>query len=310
MNAKNIKILLGIFLLLLFIASIPLWQEYINLDKFLKPQSELNLVDFTPETTSEVKISQKDTEKITLKNENDQWKVNGFDASLKEVDRIFQSLAELKIDTIVSRNPEKQETFEVTEEKGILLTLKKGNETNEFVIGKRGSSPNSFYTRTKDGNTVYQLTGNLKNSLTQNVTNWRDKEVLAIQEENISKISVESDNNPFSISKNKEGKWQLSPNGEETTLPETIVSQLFSALNPLEATDFLSDDEVETFKQSSDFTIIQIFDLNETLLHTLKLVQKDDLWWGQVENKEVFYKIPKFNIEKIIKTPELKKADT
>lgn len=298
MNKKTLLILFGIFIVLGIAASYSWWGLYIGIAEKSYTDTELNFSAFTENTTNKIAITKSGEEEKTITKENGTWKVNGFSASQKEIEDFFSALSELSVESLVSKNSENHANFEVTEESGTMLVMEKDGLISTFIIGKRGATFSSFYIKTKKSDNVYEVSGTLKDKLSQSITAWRDKTIVNIPKERIQKIEIISKKDPLVITKS-EAIWSAERLGKTAILDETTANRLLAALNPLEATSFLNEEEQKEFNETKDKTIIRVSGDGEKNLATINLFEKNNEWWGQVGEETVFYKIPSYKLSDI-----------
>lgn len=298
MSQKTLFILFSIFVILGSAASYSWWGQYVRFYNGPFSDAELNFFKFTESATDKIRIIDDDEEKAIVK-ENGVWKVNGFVADRKKIEDFFDVLSHLTIGSLVSKNPANHKNFEVTEGKGIILALTIGDAETLFVIGKSGAAFSSFYARLKGSDNVYEVSGNLRDKISQSVTAWRDKTVVDIQKESIQSIEIDSQAALLVLTKN-EDSWNAQKGGKQATLDDTTTNRLLAALNPLEASGFLSDEEKREFEKGKGKTVIRVFGEKRNELAAIYLFKKNGEWWGHVTDTGIFYKIPSFRLSDIL----------
>lgn len=300
MNKNTLLILLGIFVTLSIAASSPWWEKYLNIGKKSSSNNiELDLSTFNKNVTDKISITKNEEEEKIITKQNNLWKINDFDASQEEIDNFFETLQSLKVKSLVSKNPDNYKNFGVTDKDGFILTLTSNNNDTIFIIGKQGTTFNSFYAKTKESNNVYEVLGDLRDKLSQSITTWRNKTIVTIPQESIQKIEIASKDNPLTIIKNQ-NTWNAEKSGQTATLDEPTTTRLLSALNPLEASGFLNEKEQQEFQDAKEKTIIRVFGNDGETIAEITLLEKKNEWWAQVTGKEIFYKIPTYKLSDIL----------
>lgn len=298
MNKKTLIILFGIFIILVIAATYSWWGQYLNIGNTSSQNTELNFSAFSESTTDKISIAKNGEEEKNISKEGGKWMINGFDADQKEIDDFFEKLSSLKVQSLVSKNPENHSNFDVTEQNGFTLTITSGNTDFSFVIGKRGTTFNSFYVKAKDSDNVYKVSGSLREKLSQSVTAWRDKIVVNIPRDKIQKIEIASQEDILTVAKDENG-WKAEKSGKTATLDETTANRLLAAFNPMEASGFLNEDGKKEFQDAKDKTIIRVFGDNGETMAEINLLEKESEWWLQAKGKEIFYKIPTYKLSDI-----------
>ncbi len=76
------------------------------------------------------------------------------------------------------------------------------------------------------------------------------------------------------------------------------------ALNPLVASDFLSQQEASEFAAAKNKVALRLYGNGGELLAELQAVSKTDAWWVKSGTKDMVYKIFNASITDILKDPK------
>ncbi len=174
MQPKNIKILAIIFTALLVVTVFPWVKERTTPRKDATNKFEnvsVNFSQFTKENTEKIVVEQGD-KKIDLTLKDGVWMINDKEASAEKINILFQNFQSTKIQKEASKNKDNQAKFEVDGEQSTTLTITSNGTDSIFFIGKNGPSFDSFYARQKGIVNVYLASGNLKNTLSLEQTDW------------------------------------------------------------------------------------------------------------------------------------------
>lgn len=298
MKRETNKILMIIFLVLLVVAFVP-WGRIWDLLPINKKVREIKFSDFSKDNVSKVIIKDSAGERI-LEKKDGNWKTNDFSASEKEIEDFFNTLKTSKIESLASQNPDKHADFEASGEKGISLTLVKDGKESKFIIGKQGLEMASFYTKKDGGNNLYLMTGSLRDKLSQTILSWRDKTVVKIGADSIKKIETVSPSSKTVIKKDDKGQWQKEVGNQELiSLTEEEAKEILAIFDPLEATDFLNDEEKKEFEKAKDKTSIKVTQNDEKTV-SLDLLGKENEWWVKAEGKEELFKVASYKLKTIL----------
>ncbi|TAN58481.1 DUF4340 domain-containing protein [Patescibacteria group bacterium] len=175
MKKRTIYIFLGIFIVLLAAASFPQWKKYAGFEE--KPtvsEAIINLLKISIDKTSRFEIKDSSGEKKFVK-KNGAWKVNESEADSEKVKAFFNDLNKAEFKELASKNKSNHPSFDISEDKGIALTIATDSGDNKFIIGKSGANYNSFYINIKGGNNIYLFSGSLRNDLTKDIVDWQKK---------------------------------------------------------------------------------------------------------------------------------------
>ncbi len=297
MKNKTHLILSLILIALALAASYPLWQAKI-LPKQEKSPDELNLQSFTKENTQTITIKNQGNE-IKIEKKDSGWTVNqNFPVDEKTLDNFFSALASSSYLRLASKNPENHASLAVTEDQGCLVTLKNSQSEKNFFIGNYANEAETFYLRLKDNPQVYVFKGPLKTRTLTTVFDWRHKDILNLTQDQVSKVTVTGKLN-FTLSKNQENKWLLSVGAKTQELKEDEINSLFSNLSPLQANDFLSEEQKREFNKlslSKNTTKITFLDKDNQPLASLTIVEKDGDYWLKENNHPEIFKVYSFKL--------------
>lgn len=302
MSRQTLGILFFVFVALAAIASYPWWSRQ------LLPQKEgtsfnFSLSGFTQEAVKKLTI--KEREELTLVKQDGTWQVNDYPASPTQIGDLFQALANSKVDTLVSKNPESHEKLGVAEDSGFLLAITQDDSTSEFIIGKPGPVIDSFYARKKDSHEVYLILSAVRDKLTQTVSEWRNKTLVDLSGIEVKKLEITSSGESLIVAKTSDEDWQITKADQQATLDKPTIDHLVSSLSPLDASGFLSEEETSEFKSARKKTVFTIFGIEENPIAKILFYEKDEnAWWAQVEDKETYYRIPAYKLTDVLLTPE------
>ena len=229
-----------------------------------------NIGDFAPFTIFQ-EITSDDISKVEVKHlisgsviekSGDEWKVLGVETEMgrqlsdkegKEVTEkpkykadaeraknVIEKLGKLKATSLISTNPEKQNTYQVGQlSKHVKLYNSAGKVVADIHIGKNGPDMFSTYVRREGENEVYLVSEHIGAVIPADVMSWRDKKIWNVMPDLVSGFSVKrpGKNESFSVVKNGEGKWQLS-SPEESGLDSSKVEDLVKKISKVDANRF------------------------------------------------------------------------
>jgi len=297
MSRRNIITLAIIFLILAIWAGYYMWSGPERPAQNFSGASEVDLSHFTSTGVDRIIIEKKGEERKEFYKEKGFWKINGYDASQKEVEEFFETLKNVKIKGLASKNPANHGDFYATEEKGYILSLIHGKDKDVFIIGKWGPEFNSFYIKRKGSRNVYLASGLLRRKIQNSNNFWRDREIVNIPEDKIGKIVIKQKSRVKVIKRVKDG-WEKEEKGKKEKMKESEVRKMLHIFNPLEANGFVGDKELKEYKKNK--TTVTIFDRNGKKLHELKFSKRNGDWLVKVDNKDTNFKIYTYKISGLL----------
>lgn len=287
MNQKTIKILGGIFIVLLLAVTYPYWVGRLPSLTKQKPIPELDLTSFTESTTNTV-IIKSPSQEITLSKKDNGWLVASFSASLTQVKNLITSLKDLETLSLVSKNPENQDEYGVSTDSGTLVAITGQRGEKNIIIGNQSSDTTSFYIREAKSSSVYLAKGDIYQKVQQSITDWRDKTIINADKTKLQKIEVKG--KADFVLNLREGKWNVSNGIKSGELTATESAQLLDLFTPLEAYVFTTDSEKQEFAVANKTTVTLFNDKNEAVI-TLLVLLKDSNYWVQVSEQKEVYKL-------------------
>lgn len=170
-NKRSALIFLSLFSLLI------IYSIRNNSPKTLTPS-----FNFPYSSITEIEII-RGLEHFKIEKQNQEWRIlakgKNHPADKEKLNSFLRELENIKIDSIISENPEKFKLFHV-DESGISLQLKTDKETLNFIFGKRSADFSNQYARILqiDQTKVYILKHRLDEYIFSPPHFWRSKQIL------------------------------------------------------------------------------------------------------------------------------------
>lgn len=246
---------------------------------------------------------------------------SGFEypADSSSVASVMEKLTAMKMDELISQNPEKQEVFEVDSVNGTLVEAwdNKNKSLGSFRIGKSGPDWNSHYVRIVGSNDVYCVGGSIKYAFFADEKRWRDKTVIKFDPVLATKITLaKKDSATIELQKTVDTtgvKWHIAA-PEKYPADSTTVSKIITELSKLITSNFEENleasDSITGF--DSPYLVITVAlnngDKKKITLGNLK--EDDNQRWVKAEDKEAIFLLYKTKFDNIDKSvEELKKKE-
>ena len=267
---------------------------------------------FDAEKVTSIRLNGK-TNKLALVKSEGQWRAVEQDDLPVDKDQIKQALevvSDLQRDDIISKNPSKQEIFQVDPNQGFEVEIygEEDNSLARFYIGKNGPDFMSTYVRKADSNEVILYKGfHLRSRFDKPAENWLDKFIILVQDGDVEGINFIRDDGAFSLVKDYETeKWRLDQ-PEASAVREKMMSDITQTLFNLRGTKLRRlkpESALEEFgldQPLSSITLSMTDGDSKTLLIG-KLDEKTDEYFVRLSDRDIIYSVGKFSIDKINKT--------
>lgn len=231
------------------------------------------------------------------------WTVNGHEALPETGESLERALEQARVGQLVSRNPENHGRMGVTAEAGRHVTVYSGGGPRvELIIGDRGQGFDQAYVRRTGEDEVYMLQGNLVSLASRRVDDWRDREILAAERDDIQRIEYEYPEESFALVRDS-AAWTLEPEGAE--LQETDVSGLLTQLSGLRAIGFAADSVTDTLTWEPPTARVTVYGPGEARLGELELLDRGDVgYYARRAGSPVVYTLSSYSGDQIVKRRE------
>ena len=174
---------------------------------------------------------------ITLENQGGKWMVTSpgnYKANASVVANMVGGISHLKIGSLVSTNPAKQNMFQVDSSGTKFTVADRSNKSYAMIIGKPGPAYSDFYVRMEGSNDVHLGDGIQTYVLNQELKEWREKTIFNTLQDSITRLAVDYRGKLFDLTKSG-SSWKL--NGDSIATSE--VTPVLSSLSNLSADDFV-----------------------------------------------------------------------
>ncbi len=200
-------------------------------------------------------IIQKEDEKLELRKEGEQWKVEISEGQFKHatnnsVLQTIESIMSIKPSRVVARSEDKWKDYQVDSLGTKVQIFEEGNNTLDLIIGRLQfvDQRNYFtYVRLSDEKDTYIANNFLAMAINTSPNNFRDSKVLSINKDSIQQISFNYSDSSFVLSKIND-QWIIDGNPTDST----NTAKFLSSLNRLNNSNFY-DQELPSV--SSNFTV-------------------------------------------------------
>jgi len=162
-----------------------------------------------------------DRKPVTLeRSDNGSWMISKdqrrVQALTNPVRGMLGSLSLVKASRIVAKSQERWSEYEVDEEKGnkVKVMDATGAVLADFIVGRfnfnQQTRSGTSYVRLNDDADIYAIDGFLNMSFGQGFDSYRNSQLLQVNKEDLTSISVNTETGSFNASKNANNQWTTS----------------------------------------------------------------------------------------------------
>lgn len=237
-----------------------------------------------------------------------------YPADSASVAAVLEKLVSMKKGELISTNPAKQSIFEVDSSKGIFVELmdQSGTSKGSIRIGKNGPDWSSNYVRMIGSNSVYMVSGSIRNSFFTDSKRWRDKYIIKFDKSTAKRITlVKKDGSSVAVAKADTGNsWNIV---EPVSNPAKTdqVDEILNTLSRFVAADFEEtglNDSALGFT-SPELAAIVSFDNGSTKKILIGVKNQAGKYTVRAEGKETVFLVNESEFNKINKDTNALKAE-
>ncbi|MCF8364427.1 MAG: DUF4340 domain-containing protein [Bacteroidales bacterium] len=273
----NSKVLIIILIVLAAIYYISTLSD----DKERSFRNEIVAIDTAQVTDIIINIAKEDLQISLTKTGNNEWDVmangNRYPADKSIVKSILGQYSLMKPKRIAATSSEKWDAFEVSDSTGTRVTLLDSDEElTDIYIGKfsytqppQGAQQNQYqqqrgtmtsFVRIAEDKDVYAVEGFLKMSYQSDVNAYRNKNLINVNKDDISKLEFKYPDRTITLAK-EENKWMM--NGQPADSANTVkylnkIYRLNSSNFVDQSTQKLSDATFKLSVEGNNFSPIEV----------------------------------------------------
>ena len=300
MKAKTTVILFGLFIILLVF--VYLFEGPLSEQARRKAQGVPALFPgFAKEAAAKIAVKSARGE-VVLEKKEDAWQISGtdgFTADPEAVQNALDTVAGFRRENIASKNPGKQDLFEVTPAKVFDAA---GKILAQFYIGKTGADFFSNYLRKEGSDEVLQV-ASITSTFDKPVESWRDKTIFNFPSDMVTRLTLQTAGGEIVLEKNDKDEWQLIK-PEQAKANQETVNNAINTLATLSALGFAEDYDAAKYEIDKPQLTAAII-LKDQIEHKLHIGKKNEekgQYYAKNEAKKTIFLIGKYQFDTINKT--------
>jgi hypothetical protein len=259
---------------------------------------------------------------ISLQRKEEGWTISGTDNFIADpqlVTTALDTIANFTRDNIASKNPEKQDIFEVTDDKGLEVKAVDADQKTiaHFFVGKSGPDFFSTYLRKEGSNEVVLARGSIKSTFDKSPENWRDKTIFNFSPETVTQLTLTTPEEETVLLKDEKNEWYIT-SPEQIKAKKDEVENIISTLATLRAIEFAEDVVLENYQLDKPLTTITAI-LKDQIEKKLLIGKKHEdrsQYYVKNQAKDPVYLIGTYQVDKMrmtfndLKEEEVKEQDS
>ncbi len=180
-------------------------------DKAPAESTTTKLVSIPEEQFREIEIKHRSGETVQLQRNDSKWQITApipLPADADAVSSMLTALSSLSSDRTVEEKTTSFDQYGLTQPTIELDIIDKNKKTSSLLIGDDTPAGTAVYAAIAGDPRVFALSSYKKSSLDKSTNDLRDKRLLTVESDKISRIQLVGKNETIEFGRNKE-KWQI-----------------------------------------------------------------------------------------------------
>lgn len=247
------------------------------------------------------------TDKIEIKNNQGhlilskatgEWRATSpyeYNVTPALVDKIVSSLKNFKLESIISTNPAKKETYGFKEsEEALVSVYESGVLKGTFILGGAAAGTSS-YIKKADSDNIYIADGiDRADFIKPAINEWRDKNIVSVPKQAVNSIEFVSPEETFIVQRDEAGKYKIGT--------DSVGAAFDGILNLLE--NFQTTNFKDTlFAEDSKFSNLVNIDWgNKTNMKFMKTETTPAVYYLKVDGDKQVYELEEGYAKNLLKS--------
>lgn len=232
-----------------------------------------------------------------------------YPISPQKMEQFFEDVMKVETSNLpISEEEGSFETYKLTDSLATTLKIYGKNDKllDHSLVGK-SSSYNNSPARKQGSNKIFRLEKNITNYLKTDPKQWRKREVMELDKEQIAKISILYEDTGYELTAT-DTLWQYEDGEESITIQHSnpALRTILNSLSKVNVTDFI-DEEIDDYLVKLQNPAMEIgINMYDGSTYYLRAAQEDEnKYILQVNNEtEHLYKVYNSWLKKFEKTAE------
>jgi hypothetical protein len=160
---------------------------------------------------TKLELRKKDAPAILLAKSGSEWKITepkSFTADQSAVSSIVSSVASLNSERLVDDKSSDLQRYGLRQPSFELDVAEKDNKTQRLLLGDDTPAGNAVYAALAGDPRVFTIAGYTRSSIDKGLKDLRDKRLLTVNADKISRMEIAGKNGDFEFGRNKD-EWQI-----------------------------------------------------------------------------------------------------
>jgi uncharacterized protein DUF4340 len=242
-----------------------------------------------------IDIKKKDGEEVALaKDGAGKWQITGpkrAGADQDAVSSLLSTLSSLSSDRLIEEKASNLGQYGLTEPRLQVSITRKDAKTQELLVGDDTPTGGGAYARLEGDPRVFSIASYTKSSLEKSAKDLRDKRLLTVESEKISRVELITKKQDIEFGRNKDG-WQIvkpKPLRADAFQVEELVRNLKDAKMDVSVPDADEKKAASAFATASPMATARVTDESGT--QELQVRKSKDAYYAKSSAVEGVYKV-------------------
>jgi hypothetical protein len=243
---------------------------------------------------TKVELKKKDAAPITLAKNGSDWKITEpkpLGADQTAVSGMLSTISSLNSDRLVQEKGNDQARYGLASPNLEVEVTEKDNKTQRLLLGDETPTGSSVYAALAGDPRVFTIASYQKTSLDKSLNDLRDKRLLTVSPDKVSRLEISGKNGEIEFGRNKDD-WQIlkpKPMRADTYAVSGLVTKLTDARMDLSGPDASTKDADSAFAKGSPVATLKLTDESST--QQLQIRKDKDNYYAKSSVVDGAYKV-------------------
>ena len=262
------------------------------------------LVDVEEDDIVEVTVIKPGQDPITVvRGDDDKWQFGGgldVPADDSAIGLMITNLASMDADRVVEEQIADWTPYGLVGDGELAVNVKfKEGEPKKLVFGRQSPTGSNVFARIEGDPRLYTAFNYVKSTFDKTVFDWRDKDLLQVDEGSVSRVKLDLAGRSLELGKGGDGDWQILEPGPMRG-DNFSVGDLARAIQDAQMTSVVSDsDEAPEGAFDRPYATAEVVDQKGA--HTLTIGKVGDLYYAKSSDQPGVYEISSTTAESLDK---------
>lgn len=243
---------------------------------------------------TQLELKKKDTPAILLTKSGSEWKISEpkpYAADKASVSTLISTVSSLNSDRLVEEKSSDLQRYGLDHPSLELDIKEKDDKTQRLLLGDDTPAGNAVYTALAGDPRVFTIAGYQKTSLGKNLNDLRDKRLLTVTPDKVTRLEIEGTNGNIEFGHNKD-EWQIlkpKPMRADSYAISDLVRKLTDARIDLSGSDSAAEASASAFAHGASIATVRLTDESST--QQLQLRKNKDSYYAKSSVVDGAYKV-------------------